>query len=76
MSGTHIEQQIRRQHMHDGIGHAQTAQQNAEEVEERRHRHRKLGTHRPGVDNRRDGVCSIMKTVDCFVKQYESQCKQ
>ncbi|SSL81588.1 Uncharacterised protein [Klebsiella pneumoniae] len=42
MCGTHVKQQIGRQHMHDGIGYAETAQQNAEEVEERRHRHSEL----------------------------------
>jgi hypothetical protein len=33
-----VKQQVRWQHMHDGIGYAETAQQNAEKVEECRHR--------------------------------------
>ena len=72
MCGTHVKQQIGGQHMHNGIGYAETAQQNAEEVEERRHRNSKLRPHCASVDNRSHRVCGIMETVNRFVKQYKS----
>ncbi|STW04045.1 Uncharacterised protein [Klebsiella grimontii] len=62
--------------MHDGIGYAETAQQNAEEVKKSRHRHSKLRPHCACVDHRCNSVCGIMKTIDRFVKKHESQSKQ
>ncbi|CSE27949.1 Uncharacterised protein [Shigella sonnei] len=76
MRRSHIKQQIRRQHMHNGIGNTQTTQQNTQKVEHRRHNHGELRTHRAGIDNGCHGVGCVMETIDGFVEQHKSQCKQ
>ena len=52
------------------------SQQNTQKVEYRRHNHGELRTHRAGIDNGCHGVGCVMETIDGFVEQHKSQCKQ
>ena len=76
MARTNVKQQIRWQHMHDGIRNAQPAQENTKKVKYRRHNNRKLRSHCASVDNRCDCVRSVVEAIDSFVKQYKCQSKQ
>ncbi|SAI94903.1 Uncharacterised protein [Enterobacter cloacae] len=76
MTGTHVKQQIRWQHMHNGIRNAQSAQEDTKKVKYRRHHDRKLRSHCASVDNRCYCVCSVVEAVDRFVKQHKNQSKQ
>ncbi|MCY1446272.1 hypothetical protein D9M71_628260 [compost metagenome] len=59
--------------MDDGIGHADTAQQYTEEVEDAREDHRPVGRHGLGVDDRGHRVGGVMETVDELEGQDECQ---
>ncbi|MPN20509.1 hypothetical protein SDC9_167888 [bioreactor metagenome] len=59
--------------MHNGIGNAESAQQDAKEVENRRHHHCQLGLHGPGINDGRDRIGGVVKSVYGFVKQDKDQ---
>ncbi|VVN55138.1 hypothetical protein PS685_01785 [Pseudomonas fluorescens] len=64
MSGVYVDQQLNRQQVDDGIGHANPAQQHAEEIEHTGKEHRQVRRHGFGVDDSRYRVCGVMKAVD------------
>lgn len=43
MAGVHVDQQLHRQQVNDGVGYADTAEQHAEEVEHTGEHHRPVG---------------------------------
>ncbi|MCY1301481.1 hypothetical protein D3C84_1196730 [compost metagenome] len=59
--------------MDDGIGHADTAQQHTEEVEDPRKDHRPIGRHGLGIDDGGDRVGGVVETVDELECQDECQ---
>ncbi len=64
MAGIDVDQQLDRQQVDDGIGNANPAEQDPEEIEYTGKEHRKMGRHGLGVDNCRHRVSGVMKSVD------------
>ncbi len=64
MAGVHIDQQLNRQQVDDGIRHANAAQQHAEEIEHTGKEHRQVWRHGFGVDNSGYRVSGVMKSID------------
>lgn len=73
MAGVHVDQQLHRQQVNDGVGHADTAEQHAEEVEHTGEHHRPVGGHRFGVDDGGHRVGSVVEAVDELEGEDEGQ---
>ncbi|MCY1411426.1 hypothetical protein D9M71_268120 [compost metagenome] len=75
VSGVHVDQQLHRQQVDDGIGDAHTAQQHAEEVEDAGQHHGAIGRHRLGVDDGRHRVGGVVEAIDELETEDEGQCQ-
>ena len=62
--------------MDDGIGHADAAQQHAEEIEYTGKEYGQVRRHGFGVDNSGNRICGVMKAVDELVGEDKSQGEQ
>lgn len=61
--------------MYDGIGNAEPTQQDAKEIESRRHHYCQLGLHGTSINDGRDRISGVVKSVYGFVKQDKDQRK-
>ncbi|MCY1419545.1 hypothetical protein D9M71_351350 [compost metagenome] len=75
VAGVHVYQQFDRQQVDDGIGHADAAEQHAEEVEQTGQDHRTVGRHGFGIDDGRHRVGGVMEAVDELEAEDEGQCQ-
>ncbi|MNC46202.1 hypothetical protein D3C75_952090 [compost metagenome] len=76
VAGVHIDQQLYRQQVHDGIGHPYTAEQNAKEVEHAGEEHGEVRRHGFGIDDGSYRVGGVMKAIDELEGEYEGQGEQ
>ncbi|MNZ30846.1 hypothetical protein D3C78_481320 [compost metagenome] len=76
MAGVHIDQQFDRQQVNDGIRHADTAEQNPEEVEHAGEEHGQVRRHGFGIDDCSYRVSGVMKAIDELEGEYEGQSEQ
>ncbi|MNS60126.1 hypothetical protein D3C72_931070 [compost metagenome] len=76
VSGVHIDQQLYRQQVHDGIGHPDTAEQNAKEVEHAGEEHGEVRRHGFGIDDGSYRVGGVMKAIDELEGEHEGQGEQ
>lgn len=76
VSGVHIDQQLYWQQVHDGIGHPDTAEQNAKEVEHAGEEHGEVRRHGFGIDDGSYRVGGVMKAIDELEGEHEGQGEQ
>ncbi|MNI64853.1 hypothetical protein D3C73_1203220 [compost metagenome] len=76
MPGVHIDQQLDRQQVDDGVSHPDTAQQNAKEVEHPGEEHGQVWWHGFGIDDGGYRVGGVMKAIDELECEHEGQGEQ
>ena len=64
MAGVHIDQQLHRQQVHDGVGDTDTTEQHAEEVEHPGEEHGQVRRHGFGIDDCGHRISGVMKAID------------